>query len=107
MRHVVGHIGYMAWVTHEYLQRGRAHRSRTNAHKGAAHIGHTRCHDAGRHEPRPHGTRRYDPCRYDAGRTTPRISIDPAPAIVTFRPGRGACTIAPPPTYIPTWLASL
>ncbi len=41
------------------------------------------------------------------GRTTPRISIEPAPARVTFRPGRGACTIAPFPTYMPMWLASL
>lgn len=41
-----------------------------------------------------------------SGRTTPRIGIDPAPASVTCRPGRGACTIAPSPTYMPTWLAS-
>lgn len=41
------------------------------------------------------------------GRTTPRISIEPAPAIVTSRPGRGACTIEPFPMYIPMWLASL
>lgn len=41
-----------------------------------------------------------------SGRTTPRIGIEPAPAIVTVRPGRGACTIAPSPTYIPTWVAS-
>lgn len=44
--------------------------------------------------------------RYLSGRTTPRIRIEPAPAIVTFRPGRGACTIAPSPMYMPTWLAS-
>ncbi len=43
---------------------------------------------------------------YLSGRTTPRISIEPAPASVTLRPGRGACTIAPSPMYIPTWLAS-
>lgn len=44
--------------------------------------------------------------RYLSGRTTPRIFIEPAPARVTLRPGRGAWTIAPSPTYIPTWLAS-
>ncbi len=43
---------------------------------------------------------------YASGRTTALIGIEPAPAIVTFRPGRGAWTIAPSPTYIPTWLAS-
>lgn len=41
------------------------------------------------------------------GRTTPRIGIDPAPANVTWRPGRGAWTIVPSPTYMATWLASL
>lgn len=46
------------------------------------------------------------PRRYLSGRTTPRIFIEPAPARVTLRPGRGAWTIAPSPTYIPTWLAS-
>ncbi|MDQ0934389.1 hypothetical protein QFZ49_004329 [Streptomyces turgidiscabies] len=40
------------------------------------------------------------------GRTTPSIGIDPAPAVVTVRPGRGACTIVPSPTYIAMWLAS-
>ncbi|MDF9814752.1 hypothetical protein M2266_003983 [Streptomyces sp. SPB162] len=40
------------------------------------------------------------------GRTTPRIRMEPAPAMVTFLPGRGACTIAPSPTYNPTWPAS-
>ena len=43
---------------------------------------------------------------YLSGRTTPRIFIEPAPASVTLRPGRGEWTIAPSPTYIPTWLAS-
>lgn len=43
---------------------------------------------------------------YASGRTTPRICIEPAPVIVTVRPGRGACTTAPSPMYIPTWLAS-
>lgn len=43
---------------------------------------------------------------YASGRTTALIGIEPAPAIVTFRPGRGAWTIAPSPTYIATWLAS-
>ena len=47
------------------------------------------------------------PGPYLSGRTTPRIRIEPAPASVTFRPGRGECTMAPSPTYIPTWLASL
>jgi len=44
--------------------------------------------------------------RYLSGRTTPSIGIEPAPAIVTVRPGRGAWIIAPSPTYIATWLAS-
>ncbi len=44
---------------------------------------------------------------YASGRTTARIGMEPAPAIVTFRPGRGACTIAPSPMYMATWLASL
>ncbi len=50
--------------------------------------------------------KRGSPRRYLSGRTTPRIFIEPAPARVTLRPGRGAWTIAPSPTYIPTWLAS-
>lgn len=49
----------------------------------------------------------YVPGAYLSGRTTPRICIVPAPVSVTCRPGRGACTIEPSPTYIPTWLASL
>jgi hypothetical protein len=44
--------------------------------------------------------------RHLSGRTTPRMDIDPAPATVTFLPGRGAWMIAPSPMYIPTWLAS-
>ncbi len=44
--------------------------------------------------------------RYASGRTTALIGMEPAPAIVMLRPGRGAWTIAPSPTYIPTWLAS-
>ncbi len=44
--------------------------------------------------------------RHAPGRTTPSIRIDPAPVIVTVRPGRGACTILPSPTYIAMWLAS-
>jgi hypothetical protein len=47
------------------------------------------------------------PRGHASGRTTPRIGIVPAPASVTVRPGRGAWTIAPSPTYIATWLASL
>lgn len=43
---------------------------------------------------------------YASGRTTALIGIEPAPARVTFRPGRGAWTIAPSPTYMPTWVAS-
>ncbi len=43
---------------------------------------------------------------YLSGRTTPRIGMEPAPATVTSRPGRGACTIEPSPMYIPTWVAS-
>lgn len=46
------------------------------------------------------------PASYAPGRTTPRIGIEPAPASVTVRPGRGAWTIVPSPTYIATWLAS-
>ena len=41
-----------------------------------------------------------------SGRTTAMIGMEPAPAIVTLRPGRGAWTIAPSPMYMPTWLAS-
>lgn len=37
-----------------------------------------------------------------SGRTTARMGMDPAPAIVTVRFGRGACTIAPSPMYIAT-----
>jgi len=44
--------------------------------------------------------------RRQLGRTMPRISIEPAPATVTFRPGRGAWTIFPSPMYMPMWLAS-
>lgn len=54
--------------------------------------------------PPPRGGSRRSP--YASGRTTPSIGIDPAPAMVTVRPGRGACTIAPSPMYIATWLAS-
>ncbi len=43
---------------------------------------------------------------YASGRTTALIGMEPAPASVTLRPGRGAWTIAPSPTYMPTWLAS-
>lgn len=43
---------------------------------------------------------------YASGRTTPSICIEPAPARVTSRPGRGAWTIWPLPTYMPTWVAS-
>lgn len=51
--------------------------------------------------------RMFGPVRpHTSGRTTPRIGIEPAPAIVTSRPGRGAWTIAPSPMYIATWLAS-
>ncbi|CAK7287600.1 hypothetical protein SGPA1_50566 [Streptomyces misionensis JCM 4497] len=37
------------------------------------------------------------PSCHASGRTTPRIGIEPAPATVTVRPGRGAWTIEPSP----------
>lgn len=59
----------------------------------------------------PHSARTTPPAvtrppAYASGRTTALIGMEPAPAMVTLRPGRGAWTIAPSPTYIPTWLAS-
>ncbi len=41
-----------------------------------------------------------------SGRTAPRIAIEPIGDTLMNAPGRGACTINPPPMYIPTCEAS-
>ncbi|MET3984773.1 hypothetical protein ABIC27_002649 [Streptomyces sp. PvR034] len=65
----------------------------------------TRGSDSHHNRNRPGGGTRTRSC-YASGRTTALIGIEPAPAIVMLRPVRGACTIAPSPMYMPTWLAS-